>query len=304
MNTAPFISIVIPAYNEEKNIERCIDSLRAQDYPGDRCEIIVADNGSTDKTREILKKLNVKYFVETKKGRPSVLNLGIKNSKGEIIVFTDADCIPEPNWLTNVVKGFSEPLTGCVAGEIKILGPEGNPLVEFQKRKRYFSPELLRNRQYPYLPAGCGANLAFRRDVFDKIGYFDEDCVRSEDTDICFRMQIQTDYKISYAFDAVIYHKCETSLLRFLKQRFNVGRGQVELRNKYKDRFKKTTIKQKYWTFHSLFMKGVKGLKFWFKGFSNKEYKERSYDEFVELAMLISEMLGRAYWRSFVKSGK
>ena len=108
------ISIIIPAYNEEKHIEKCLQSLSNQDY--DNYEIIVVDDGSTDLTKEIVKRFkNVKLKKQEHKGPGTARNFGAKSSKGEILVFVDSDMIFPTDYLTKLTKPI---LAGNVCGTI------------------------------------------------------------------------------------------------------------------------------------------------------------------------------------------
>ena len=93
------VSVIIPAYNEENTIESCLNSLLNQTIGKESYEVIVVDDGSTDSTSEIIKRYPVKLFRQGNSGPATARNLGAKNSSGEIILFTDADCVAEPNWI-------------------------------------------------------------------------------------------------------------------------------------------------------------------------------------------------------------
>ncbi len=103
----PFVSIIIPAYNSQHTISACLTALKRLQYPQDKFAIIVIDNNSTDKTAEIIKKFPVTYYKEIQtQSSYAARNIGIKHSKNAIIAFTDSDCLPEPYWLAEGVKGF------------------------------------------------------------------------------------------------------------------------------------------------------------------------------------------------------
>ncbi len=102
------VSTVIPAYNEEKYLPLCLDSLKSLDYPKQDIEIIVVDNGSTDRTQEIALKYGAKLFAQPLLNIAGLRNLGVQQSKGEIIGFVDADCIVSKDWLRNASKYFND----------------------------------------------------------------------------------------------------------------------------------------------------------------------------------------------------
>lgn len=134
----PLVSIVVPAYNEQDYIARCLDSLMAQEGFDDY-EVIVVDNNSTDNTNIIAKKYPVRVIMENKQGVVSARDTGLKSARGSIIVSTDADCFFKPYWLNNIVEIYkNNPNISGVAGHYnfykaplwaKILPPMGAVLV-------------------------------------------------------------------------------------------------------------------------------------------------------------------------------
>jgi len=110
------VSVIIPAYNEESTIESCLKSLLNQTIEKDTYELIVVDDGSTDSTPEIIKRYPVKLFRQENSGPATARNLGAKNSSGEIILFTDADCIADPNWIEEMISPFIDEEVIAVKG--------------------------------------------------------------------------------------------------------------------------------------------------------------------------------------------
>ena len=102
----PFISIVIPAKNEEKNIGRCLSGIQALDYPKDKIEIIVVDNGSSDKTVRIAERMGAVVYIIPDVSIAALRNYGYSKSQGEYIAYLDADCIPNKEWLKIAVYTF------------------------------------------------------------------------------------------------------------------------------------------------------------------------------------------------------
>src|SRR3990170_3006911 len=103
----PKISVIVPVYNDAQRIGKCIESLLQQTYPHEKYEVIIIDNGSTDETREVIKKYPVKLLIEDKiQSSYAARNKGIKNAKGEVIAFTDSDCIPGNDWIERGVANL------------------------------------------------------------------------------------------------------------------------------------------------------------------------------------------------------
>lgn len=203
-------SIIICGYNEEANIGECLQSCLDLDYPKNNYEIVYVDNDSSDDSIKIAEKYPINIFIETKRGPSEARNRGIKESKGEILLFLDADTNIDANYLkmcesgtflkTNVGAGVGKvlPLTkSWVADYLGVSLFEGYP--------RFIKHKYMR---------GCpSCNLAIRRDTIQKIGYFKEGLKSAEgitrfaeDKDICERIR-KANYKILYNPETFIYHE-------------------------------------------------------------------------------------------------
>jgi glycosyltransferase involved in cell wall biosynthesis len=161
----PFISIVIPAFNEEKYLPLCLKSISKQTYPHDRYEIIVVDNNSKDKTAEIAQKANAKVVLEKKQGHVFALDTGMHRAKGDIIATTDADTRVDKNWLSVIEEVFRDQEV------VAVTGPAHYDSSSKMKRN------LVKYSYYIYLklhfavgkPSLSGLNLAVRKKAFLKI---------------------------------------------------------------------------------------------------------------------------------------
>ena len=116
----PSLSVIIPAYNEERTIDKCIDSVLENNYPKEKMEVIVVDDGSTDKTKELAKRKKVKLLTQDHRGKSDALNLGIKNSRNEFIICLDADSFMEKDCIKELVKPFSNKKTGATSASIMV----------------------------------------------------------------------------------------------------------------------------------------------------------------------------------------
>jgi len=252
----PAVSVVIPVLNERNNILKCIESVKEQTYPSQKYEIIVIDNGSTDGTQELLRDLGIKWSIEERLGRAPAKNKGIEMAGGEIIAFIDGDCIADPHWLENLIHGF-DIQTGGVGGEIKPLF-RGNPsgLARFLAKKGYLSQSQHIN--HPFLPFAVTANVAYRAEVFKRIGGFNE--MFGEDADLSWRMQLETDWKMRYKPEAVVYHPYEVTLEFLIRQKVRHATGTVMLYKKYRRYRNKEnkSLKYLYWEYHSILRRLLK----------------------------------------------
>ncbi len=112
----PYLSVIIPTYNEEAGIEECIKSLYQQNYSKEKIELIVVDDGSTDKTVDIIRKYPIKVLTQEHKGKSEALNLGVKSSTHDFIVTVDADTIFDKDCLMHLVRPLMDTTIGATTG--------------------------------------------------------------------------------------------------------------------------------------------------------------------------------------------
>jgi len=197
----PFVSVVVPAYNEHETIAGCIEALLAQDYPADRREIIIVDNNSTDDTADIIQQYPVTLLHERKiQTSYAARNRGIRHARGEIVAFTDADCIPSPGWLTHLVAGFSQPSVVGVTGVMAPVATSGL-ISEF-----IASADPVRSRETEGLWYIATSNVAFRRQALLDVGLFKAELTTGGDVDLGFRMQLDGHGQIVPAPQGLVQH--------------------------------------------------------------------------------------------------
>lgn len=197
----PLVSVVIPAYNEEKYISRCIETLLAQSY--DNIEIIVVDDGSTDKTKDIVKRFPVKLLEQDHKGSGAARNLGSKESIGEILLFLDSDMEFDKNYIYELIQPIvnENEIGTCHFGE-KCANLE-NILAKFQG-----SPQL------EYDDGIDEVFRAIRKDKFIEVNGFDLDRDYSDDRSL-FEKIGQSPARV---YEAVCYHHNAETLQEIYEQ--------------------------------------------------------------------------------------
>lgn len=183
----PFVTFVIPARNEESNIEKCILGIKGLDYPEDRYEIIVADGCSGDGTAEIARSLGARVISNEKIIQSAARNIGAKNAKGELVAFLDADNVLEKDWLRKAVDHFQDPKVAAVGNLPGVNDKAGwiGKVWHFHIKSRYPGRRAF---TVNWLDS---ASLIYVREIFDKIGGFDESIRFTEDVDIGFRARQQ-----------------------------------------------------------------------------------------------------------------
>lgn len=173
----PFVSVVIPSYNRAAELQRCLETFKNAEYGA--FEIIVVDDGSTDTTREVVRAFpDVRYLYQTRRGPGAARNLGARHAKGEILAFTDSDCVVDRRWLRELVESLSSDVA-MVGGRTVEVHPSGI--------MRYIHPSegLVEGRDTPLLSTN---NMAVLREVFEDVGGFDETyAFACEDLDFCLR---------------------------------------------------------------------------------------------------------------------
>ena len=232
-------SIIIPAYNAEGTLERCLNALVQQSITKESYEVIVVDDGSTDETASIAKRFSVRYYRQSNQGPATARNRGVEESEGEIVLFTDADCVPEPNWIEEMVKPFKDEGVVAVKGAYKtdqksIIARFAQ--IEFEERYRL----LLRSK---YIDMIDTYSAAYRKSIFLLLGGFDPSfpVANNEDTELSYKMS-GAGYKMVFNPKAVVCHlNHPDSVRRYAKLKFWRGYWRMVVYKRYPDKMLKDT---------------------------------------------------------------
>ncbi|HSM83801.1 MAG TPA: glycosyltransferase family 2 protein [Nodosilinea sp.] len=203
----PLVSVIVPVFNDEAGLYRCLAALSQQTYPAACLEIIVVDNGSD--SLEAVRRLvddymGVKLVQEPTPGSYAARNRGISVAQGDILAFTDADCIPDLAWVERGVAHFMEPHSyDMVVGKVEIFPQDShNPnLVELYQMVSLFPQE----RYLKIFKGGATANVLVRRSVIDDVGPFDQSLKSFGDLEWGGRV-FQAGYAQTYAEDVRVRH--------------------------------------------------------------------------------------------------
>jgi len=226
----PFASVIVPVRNGEALIADAIESLLVLDYPPERHELLAVDNGSTDRTAEIIDRYPaVRRLHEPRRGVSNARNRGIAEARGEILAFVDGDCIAEPSWLRELVAPFADPEVGCVAGELGHA--PGDSLTERQSTRMFGAWQRYAVGSNP--PYAITANAAYRAEVLERIGPFDPRMPRAQDVELGLRFSERSGMRIAYAERAVVRHRHRATQLGFLHQQLGWSYGAGLVAAKY-----------------------------------------------------------------------
>jgi glycosyltransferase involved in cell wall biosynthesis len=224
MELNPSTSIVIPAYNAEKTIGKTLKACLEQDYPGRR-EIIVVDDGSTDGTKKEVERWPVRCIHQENRGPASARNRGWREAKGEIVCFTDSDCIPNRDWLSKLLRNYQDDQIGAVGGSYEIANKNSFLASCIQEEI------TLRHLRMPRFVRFLGSyNLSGRKSVLEITGGFREDYRKAsgEDNDLSYRI-LKQGYKIAFDREALVAHYHRESLWRYLKDQYTHGFWRAKL---------------------------------------------------------------------------
>jgi peptidoglycan-N-acetylglucosamine deacetylase len=233
----PFVSIIVPAYNEEFVIEATLRSLLNSDY--DNFEIIVVDDGSQDRTSEVVQEHfadepRLRLFTEPNAGKAQALNFGLRHAKGEVIVALDADTQFPAHTIRSLARRFVDPQIGAVAGNAKV-GNRINIVTRWQALE-YITSQNMDRRAFASL--NCitvvpGAVGAWRKELIHECRGFSADTL-AEDQDLTLKIR-KLGYRIGYEESAIGWTEAPHSLRMLARQRFRWAYGTLQCLWKHRD---------------------------------------------------------------------
>lgn len=224
----PFFSIIIPTYARPERLTACLQAIALLDYPRDRFEVIVVDDGSEMPIDPVVARfrdqLDLTLIRQANAGPATARNTGAARAMGKFLVFTDDDCAPALDWLKTLTARFAT-APDCAIG--------GRTLNALPKNLYSTASQVLIDYLYMYYNAGLNRssffasnNLAFPTDHFHALGGFDTTfpLAAGEDREFCDRW-LHHGYEMIYAPEVRVYHAHKMTLPTFWRQHFNYGRG-------------------------------------------------------------------------------
>jgi glycosyltransferase involved in cell wall biosynthesis len=228
----PLVSVVITVRNEAPHLGQLLESLVGQDGP---VEVVLVDAESRDGTREVADAFATKHpgflrVFERSGSRGIGRNAGVREARGDWVAFIDGDCFADSQWVKRLRAGLAS--ASVVAGKTVIVG-----------KPRYGTLERVELYQQGFDVTYPSCNLAYHRDLFERLGGFDPRFITAEDIDLNMRA-VEAGARILYSPEAVVYHHMRTTFVRFLYQAFWNGYGRKQLTEKHGNLWGRYRVRQ------------------------------------------------------------
>lgn len=228
----PFFSIIVPTYGRDAALRRCLEALNCLDYPPERYEIIIAYDGDSPVPPPTLENRSLQILSRPRSGPAAARNFGAAQAQGEYLAFTDDDCFPAADWLSQLSAALEQFPERLIGGQVVNALPEnsyaaaGQLLVDFLYEQYNHDP-----LQASFFTSN---NMALRRDLFLRLGGFDTafPLAAGEDRDLCRRWR-DAGHGMVYEPAAIVYHAPALTLARFWRQHVNYGRGAFHFHHRH-----------------------------------------------------------------------
>lgn len=239
-----FVSVIIPVFNDNERLKICLEALEQQTYPKNLYEVIVVDNGSEEDVKSVVSCFGQASTVyEERPGSYAARNKGISVAKGDILAFTDADCIPVPHWIEKGVEKLqSTPGCGMVAGKVELFfkNPSQPTAVELYESIEMGFPQdkFIEDGHF-----GVTANIFTFKKVIEDVGYFNDTLKSGGDKEWGQRVFL-AGYQQAYADSACVYHPARDSFSHLYKRATRIDGGKHDMKSKgFSKDFTKELIK-------------------------------------------------------------
>lgn len=210
------ISVIIPVYNDWENLNKCLNSLINQSCPEEQYEIIVVNNHTSNEIPEwIQRSEQVRFIHQPQPGSYVARNTGIDSSKGELLAFTDSDCLPDRDWLKNADQVFCKNHCDLIGGKVEIFKPDdaSNLAYIYEKHTAF--------QQHHHVPAGNSvtANLFVKKNILEQTGSFDNEIKSGGDWEFTKRC-VSNGFRIIYADNVKVLHPARKSIYQILRKQY------------------------------------------------------------------------------------
>lgn len=236
MSALPLVSLIVPARDEGDYIEETLRALMSQDYPAEKMEVLVIDGLSTDDTRAVVERVDaetsgrrVRLLTNPERTTPHALNVGLAEASGDVIVLVGAHCRLSSDYVTKAVEILEQGEAACIGGVLRSVGKgrQGEAIALAMSSPFGVGPARFRYSQKGHW-ADTVAFGVYRRDVFDKVGVFDEELVRNQDDEFNFRVT-QSGLRIWLEPTIHVTYEVRRSFERLFWQYFDYGKYKVRV---------------------------------------------------------------------------
>ncbi|QFU82333.1 glycosyltransferase [Natronorubrum aibiense] len=235
-----FISVICPVYNDPEGIRETLTSVVDVDYPQDRFEVLVVDNGSTDQTPIVIQSFAdsypeiVSHIIEDEiQSSYAARNKGIKHATGEVIAFIDADMTVKQSWLKSIEDVLDSTTADYIGCKTRIYTPESGPTIWSKYDLALGLPVEKYIEKDGFAPT---CSLIVRQQVFDEVGNFDHRLVSGGDKEFGHRVR-DAGFQMAYTDEIVLEHPARVSSTSWLKKAQRIGKGSMQLRRYHSDRY-------------------------------------------------------------------
>jgi glycosyltransferase involved in cell wall biosynthesis len=214
------ISVIVPARNAAGPLDECLSALSRQTLPRDCFEIIVVDDGSSDGTLEVAQRWGVRIISQPKSGPAAARNFGVSQARGDLVLFTDADCAPAGDWIERLSQALIDPEVVGAKGAYRTRQREIIArFVQLEYEEKY---DKMRHDRYIDFVDTYSA--AYRRAVFETYGGFDPAFPRASGEDVEFSYRLSGHgCKMVFVPQAIVYHRHVDTVVGYLRRKFYVG---------------------------------------------------------------------------------
>lgn len=232
----PTFSVIIPTIGR-RNLRNCLQSLFKQTYPRELFEVMVVEDGSSTAVKEVVEAFGFTYFWQKSRGPAAARNLGAQKAQGEILAFTDDDCTVPLDWLERLAHGYQQSTVAGVGGYLEAPSETlaHNPFAQYESyvtRRLYGAgdKDVLGGFE---VPTGGTNNISYRREIFEKLGGFDENFPVAAGEDADFKKRVcDAHYRLLY-LPLKVTHYHSYNWLAFLRQNYARGLGSLSFHKKH-----------------------------------------------------------------------